>query len=102
MNYTMSIQLLPHHPGNDEKYSYISKTIEIIENSGLTHFIGPMETTIEGSMDELFNLVKKLNGYLADEGCDEVITNIKLIQSESDQIKIKELLADYYEFGDEE
>lgn len=102
MNYTMSIQLLPHHPGNDDKFSYISSSIEIIENSGLTHFVGPTETTVEGTLEELLNLVKKLNAFLADEGCDEVITNIKLIQSESDDIKIKSLLSDYYEFEEGE
>lgn len=102
MNYLMSIQLLPHHPGNDDKFSYISNAIEIIENSGLIHFVGPTETSVEGTMDELLNLVKKLNSYLSDEGCDEVITNIKLIQSVNDDITIKELLADYYEFGEDE
>ena len=102
MNYTMSIQLLPHHPGNSDKFSYISSSIEIIENSGMTHFVGPTETTVEGTIDELLNLVKRLNAHLADEGCDEVISNIKLIQSESDAIKIKSLLADYYEFDENE
>lgn len=100
MNYLMSIQILPTHPQSRDGYKYISEAIEIIEESGLTHFVGPMETTVEGTMDQLFNLVKKMNNYLADEGCDRVISNIKLVQSQEER-NIKTLLEDYFEFEDE-
>lgn len=100
MNYLMSIQILPTHPQSRDGYKYISEAIEIIEDSGLTHFVGPLETTVEGSMDQLFNLVKKMNNYLADEGCDRVISNIKLVQSQEER-SIKTLLGDYFEFEDE-
>ena len=101
MNYIMAIQLMPHHPQTSEYQSHVNSAIEIIEESGLTHFVGPMETTVEGSIDELMNLVKKLNRHLENEGCDQVTSNIKLIQSEH-PIKIKEILEDYYEFDDNE
>lgn len=97
----MAIQLLPHHPEKSDYYEHVAGSIEIIEESGLTHFVGPMETTVEGSIDELMNLVKKLNRHLENEGCDQVTSNIKLIQSEK-PIKIKEILSDYYEFDDDE
>ncbi|WP_411842392.1 MTH1187 family thiamine-binding protein [Salinicoccus sp. HZC-1] len=100
MNYIMGIQLLPHHPQTSDHHSHVPGAIEIIEESGLTHFVGPMETTVEGSIDELMNLVKKLNSHLENEGCDQVISNIKLIQSEK-PIKIKNILSDYYEFDEE-
>lgn len=100
MNYLMSIQVLPTHPQSRDGYKYISEAIEIIEESGLVHFVGPMETTVEGNMDQLFNLVKKINNYLADEGCDRVISNIKLVQSQEER-NIKTLLEDYFEFEDE-
>ncbi|KKK34306.1 hypothetical protein WN59_08520 [Salinicoccus sediminis] len=101
MNYIMAIQLVPHHPKTSEYQSHVNGAIGIIEESGLTHFVGPMETTIEGSIDELMNIVKKLNRHLENEGCDQVTSNIKLIQSEQ-PIKIKEILADYYEFDEDE
>lgn len=100
MNYLMSIQILPTHPQSRDGFKYISEAIEIIEESGLTHFVGPLETTVEGNMDQLFNLVKKMNNYLADKGCDRVISNIKLVQSQDEQ-SIKGLLEDYFEFEDE-
>ncbi|CAM4279456.1 thiamine-binding protein [Lacicoccus alkaliphilus] len=101
MNYIMSIQLLPHYPDKNEVFSNVDSAIDIIENSGLTHFVGPMETTVEGSIDELLNLVKKLNSHLGEDGADRVINNIKLVQS-SEKISIKEILKDYYEFDEEE
>lgn len=102
MNYIMSVQLLPHHPGDSDAFSHISGAVEIIEDSGLTHFVGPMETTVEGTIDELLNLVKKLNSHLENKGCDHVVTNIKLVQTESEDYKIKEILGDYYEFDEDE
>ncbi|MCD2137455.1 MULTISPECIES: thiamine-binding protein [Salinicoccus] len=101
MNYIMSIQLLPYYPDKNEAFSNVDSAIDIIENSGLTHFVGPMETTVEGSIDELLNLVKKLNSHLGEDGAARVVNNIKLVQS-SEKISIKEILKDYYEFDDEE
>lgn len=101
MNYLMSIQVLPYHPGDAKLYSHTTDAIELIENSGLTHFVGPQETTVEGSIDELFNLVKKINAYLSNEGCEHVTTNIKLVQSKEEN-SIKDVLQDYYEFEDDE
>lgn len=101
MNYMMSVQVLPYHPGDAKLYSHITGAIELIESSGLTHFVGPQETTVEGSIDELLNLVKKLNGHLENEGCENVTTNIKLVQSK-EEVSIKNILHDYYEFEDDE
>lgn len=101
MNYLMSIQVLPYNPGDAKLYSHTTGAIELIENSGLTHFVGPQETTVEGSLDELFNLVKKINAYLSNEGCEHVTTNIKLVQSKEEN-SIKDVLKDYYEFEDDE
>lgn len=101
MNYMMSIQVLPYHPGDAKLYSHTTGAIELIENSGLTHFVGPQESTVEGSIDELFNLVKKINAHLSNEGCEHVTTNIKLVQSTED-VSIKNILHDYYEFEDDE
>ncbi|WP_250130201.1 thiamine-binding protein [Jeotgalicoccus sp. WY2] len=52
MNYLMSIQVLPYHPGDAKLYSHTTGAIELIESCGLTHFVGPQETTVEGSLDE--------------------------------------------------
>lgn len=100
MNYLLSIQVLPTHPQSRDGHKYISEAIEIIEESGLTHFVGPMETTVEGNMDQLFNLVKQMNHFLEENGCTKVITNMKLVQSRED-LSIKGLLEDYFEFDDD-
>lgn len=101
MNYMMSIQVMPYHPGDAKLYSHTTGAIELIENSGLIHFVGPQESTVEGNIDELFNLVKKINAHLSNEGCEHVTTNIKLVQS-SEDMSIKNILHDYYEFEDDE
>lgn len=101
MNYMMAIQLLPKHPQASKNGALIDSSIDIIEESGLTHFVGPMETTVEGTMDELMNLVKKLNSHLEDGGVSESTMNIKFVQS-NDSLEIRNILSDYYEFDEEE
>ncbi|WP_020007968.1 thiamine-binding protein [Salinicoccus albus] len=101
MNYLMAVQLKPKHPQQSKNGDLIDSSIDIIEQSGLTHFVGPMETTVEGTLDELMNLVKKLNSHLEDGGVSESETSIKLVQS-NDSLEIRNILSDYYEFDEEE
>lgn len=60
MNKTVNIalQVLPssdtHHP-----YDLVDKAIEVIAASGLNYQVTPFETVIEGTYDEIMEVVKK-------------------------------------------
>ena len=72
----LSLQILPRVP--DQKlYPTVDKVIELIKASGLPHVIGPMGTTIEGEMDELFELVKEAHRICLAEGATRVGSVIK-------------------------
>jgi uncharacterized protein (TIGR00106 family) len=46
--------------GKEESVSkYASRAVKIIKDSGLTHHIGPMGTSIEGEWDEVMLVVKR-------------------------------------------
>ncbi|MBU9714040.1 thiamine-binding protein [Evansella tamaricis] len=71
------VQVLPN--GKDMNTNGIlPKLVEEIEESGLKFEVGPMETVIEGSMDEVMELLIKLQGKAVSLGSNEVITNIRL------------------------
>ncbi len=38
---------------------YVSRSIDIIDKSGLPYKLGPMGTCIEGNWDEVFSVIKK-------------------------------------------
>lgn len=72
----LSLQILPRVP--DEKlYPTVDKVIALIKESGLPHMVGPMETTIEGEMDQLFEIVKEAHRICLAEGASRVGAVIK-------------------------
>ncbi|MDG5787481.1 thiamine-binding protein [Evansella sp. AB-P1] len=53
--------------------------VKTIKESGLNYEIGPMETVVEGNMEEVMELIIQLQGEaMNEEGTEEVLTNIKL------------------------
>jgi uncharacterized protein (TIGR00106 family) len=88
---TAGFQVLPN--GKDMKTDgVIPKIVEVVQNSGLTYHVGPMETVIEGDIDDVLNVIKTAQQVGIDEGAEEVLTNIKLHYRE-DGVSIKEKLT---------
>lgn len=74
----MSIQVIPcSNTTNSDIYSLVDKGIEIIQQSGLKYLVGPLGTSVEGEMDELFTLAKNVQQAVADAGADRIVTIIK-------------------------
>jgi uncharacterized protein (TIGR00106 family) len=79
-----SIQLLPlaqdKHP-----YEWVDDAIEIIQQSGIKHEVGPFTTVLEGTYDEVMQVVNQVNEFLFTKGCTEWITNLQIqIRSNGD------------------
>ncbi|MBY0479747.1 MAG: thiamine-binding protein [Chitinophagaceae bacterium] len=72
-----SIQLLPlaqdKHP-----YEWVDDAIEIIQQSGIRHEIGPFATVLEGTYSEVMDVVNQVNEFLYSKGCAEWITNLQI------------------------
>lgn len=64
--------------GKDESVSpFVSRAVDIIENSGLAYNIGPMGTAVEGEWEELAALVTScLNALKGD--CNRIYMNLKV------------------------
>lgn len=64
--------------GKGESVSeFVAPIIDIIEKSGLPNKTNPMGTVVEGSWDEVMELVKKCHDAVLDNSA-RVITNIKI------------------------
>lgn len=57
-NINVSLQVLPSVP-EERVYPVVDKVIEMIKESGVKYEVGPMETTMEGDLDTLLEIVKK-------------------------------------------
>lgn len=76
-NVNLSLQVLPVVP-DDQIYDVVDRVIELIQASGVKYEVGPMETTMEGELDALFEIVKKAQDICIKEGAERVVSIIKI------------------------
>lgn len=73
----VSLQVLPCVPEN-RIYEAVDKVIAMIEASGVSYEVGPMETTMEGDYDELMAIVKRAHEICIENGAPRVCSVIKV------------------------
>lgn len=56
---------------------YVSRSLEIIDKSGLDYKLNPIGTVIEGEWDEVFSVVKQCFEKMSAD-CDRISTSIKV------------------------
>lgn len=78
MEAAIAIQVLPGVQGKENVISAVDKVIEHIEKSGLSYHVGPFETTVEGNLDELMDLVKEAQEIVIKAGAPSVMSYIKI------------------------
>ncbi len=58
---------------------YVKKAFEVIKNSGLKYELTPMSTVLEArTLDEIFEVVKKAEEKMLEEGALRVVIDIKI------------------------
>ena len=73
----VSFQVLPQVPGGDV-YRVVDRAIEVVRRSGVKHQVGPMETTMEGELDGLLEIVKEARQACVEAGAVRVMTLVKI------------------------
>jgi uncharacterized protein (TIGR00106 family) len=89
----LSLQVLPIVE-EDKVYSMVDKVINIIIESGLKYVVGPMETTVEGDLDTLLELVRKSQEVLKEAGVPRVVSVVK-IDYKPDGVTMDEKIGKY-------
>jgi len=79
-----SIQIIPivedKHP-----YEWVDEAISIIQKSGIKFQVGPFSTVLEGTYDQVMQVIHDVNEYLFERGCEEWISNLQVqIRSQKD------------------
>lgn len=73
----VSLQIIPLVDEN-EVYSVVDRVIELIAASGVKFTVGPMETTMEGNLEELLEVVKKAQSVCISAGADRILSLVKI------------------------
>jgi uncharacterized protein YqgV (UPF0045/DUF77 family) len=74
----VSIQILPHTPNGESVIPYVDRAIAIIQEAGVPYRVGPLETTMEGELQDLLSIVAKMNEEMVKMGCGSVISQVKI------------------------
>lgn len=77
-NTLLSIQVIPKTPNNEDSIPYVDKAIEVIQRSGVKYQVNPLETTMEGELSELLEVVRQMQEALIEAGSPSVISQIKI------------------------
>ncbi len=77
------LQVLPNPLTNDPSrpYAYVDAAIEIIEQSGLKHQVGPLGTWVQGELETVLALVPAMNKAMRAAGAEKIITIMKIVDS---------------------
>ena len=89
-----SIQILPivqdKHP-----YEWVDEAIAVIQQSGIKYKIGPFATVLEGTYEEVINVVHKVNEQLVSLKCNEWIASMQLNIRSSEDITANEKVTKF-------
>ncbi|HUW96812.1 MAG TPA: thiamine-binding protein [Anaerolineae bacterium] len=75
---TVSFQVIPIC---DDPYPVVDKAIDVVDRSGVRYEVGPHETTMEGELDDLLEVVKAGHRACFEAGAQRVITFVKIVDA---------------------
>jgi uncharacterized protein (TIGR00106 family) len=75
----ISIQIIPKTKNGEDVIPYVDEAIKIIAESGVKYEVHPLETTMEGELDELFRIISLMNERMIEMGSKNVISQVKIL-----------------------
>lgn len=94
-NALVSIQILPTTPGGQSVLPYVDRAIDIIKEAGVPYRVAPLETTMEGDLQQLLAVVARMSEALAELGCPSVISQVKIYYNPGSGASMDRLLEKY-------
>ena len=94
----VAIQVLPHGKTDSEVVRIVDEVIDYIKSTGLTYYVGPCETTIEGDFEQLMEIVKNCHYIAIKAGCPKVASYVKICYaSEGGVLTIDEKVTKHHQ-----
>jgi uncharacterized protein (TIGR00106 family) len=78
-NSLISIQILPKTKDGEDVIPYVDEAIKVIHESGVKYEVHPLETTMEGELQQLFDVITKMNERMIEIGSKNVISQVKIL-----------------------
>ena len=87
---SVAFQVLPRVNDQAKMIKIIDIVIGIVQKSGVSYEVGPMETTMEGDLDRLLKIVQKAQYACVKAGAASVFTNVKILYCPKGVMTIEE------------
>jgi uncharacterized protein (TIGR00106 family) len=75
---TVSFQVIPIC---EDPYPVVDKAIEVVQRSGVKYEVGPHETTMEGELQQLLEIVRSGHRACFGAGAERVVTFVKIVDA---------------------
>ncbi len=97
MNASVSIQVVPKCATDEEVIRIVDEVIDHIASTGLTYYVGPTETSIEGDYDQLMEIVKECQLVAAKAGAASISSYVKInYRPKGDVLTIDEKISKHH------
>jgi len=87
---SIAFQILPRTSNEKNAIEIIDKVIALIKQSGVSYEVGPMETTMEGELEVLLQIVRKSQDIAVKNGAEAVFSNVKILYNPKGIMTISE------------
>lgn len=94
-NALVSIQIIPSTPGGASVLPFVDAAIDVIKKSGVPYRVSPLETTMEGDLPRLMEVVQEMNVVMTNMGCASVISQVKIYFNPQNGASMDRLLEKY-------
>jgi uncharacterized protein (TIGR00106 family) len=90
----LALQILPSVP-SEQVYAVVDEAIAVIKNSGVKYRVCPFETVMEGTYDELMEVVRKAQEVCFKAGASQLLVYIKMQIKKDEDVTIEEKTGKY-------
>lgn len=78
MMVVIEVSVVPLGTGSASLSRYVARCLEILDDSGVAYQLTSMGTILEGELELLLSLVRRMHEVPFDEGVVRVVTTIKI------------------------
>jgi uncharacterized protein YqgV (UPF0045/DUF77 family) len=92
----VEIECLPNPPGTaTDRYAHVEAAIAVVQRSGLRFVVNALGTTVEGTPDQLWPLLRDVHEGCLTAGAASLVSLIKVAQSAGDDPTIDGLTGKF-------
>lgn len=92
----LALQILPSVP-SEQVYAVVDEAIAVIQASGVKYRVCPFETVMEGTYEELMDVVKKAQEVCFKAGASQLLVYIKMQIRKDSDVTMEEKTGKYDE-----